>query len=197
MKNYLKLFVFFAVVFIFFNNNFAEQSKVEKIINKHKIIFNNPPARIPAPHSVDAPLLGNGCTGVAISGKPEKQVYYFARNDFWRLKSSLNQSYPAVLGKLEIDIPGLKDASYLVEQRLFEAKTYSNFSKAGTDVKFKSYVSAVEDLLVVELSLAGKGELEGSVNLKLPGKQEFIDKPPFDLIFPTITEKGNTPDGKF
>ncbi len=197
MKNNLNLFVLFTVVFLHFNNIFAEQSIAEKIISKHKIIFNNPPTRIPVPHSVDAPLLGNGYTGVAISGKPEKQVYYFARNDFWRLKSSLNQSFPVVLGKMEINIPGLKEVSYLVEQQLYTAQTYSRFSKAGADVKFKSYVSAVEDLMVVEINLTGKGELEGSINLKLPGEQEFVDKPPFDLIFPTVTETGNSPDGIF
>jgi len=173
----------------------VKQNLPEKIISKHKILFNTPPSRIPAPHSVDAPLLGNGYTGVAISGQPEKQVYYIARNDFWRLKSSLNQSYPAVLGKLEIDISGLKDASYLVEQQLYEAKTYSSFSKSGIEITFKSYVCAVEDLMIVEISLNGQGEFEGSINLELPGEKEFVDNPPTDLIFPAATEKGNTPEG--
>ena len=52
-----------------------EQSLAEKIISKHKVVFDKPPTRIPVPHSVDAPMLGNGYTGVALSGKPEKQVY--------------------------------------------------------------------------------------------------------------------------
>jgi hypothetical protein len=67
---------------------------------------------------VDAPFLGNGYTGIALSGHPEKQVLYIARNDFWRLKSSLNQSFPAVLGKLEINLPDMRGASYRMEQDL-------------------------------------------------------------------------------
>jgi hypothetical protein len=65
--------------------------------------------------------LGNGFTGVALSGTPESQVFYVARNDFWRLKSALDESFPLVLGKIELDIPQLKDASYLVEQQLYDA----------------------------------------------------------------------------
>ena len=80
-----------------------DASTAERLISSHKILFDNPPKKIPVPHSVDAPMLGNGFTGVAISGNPEKQVYYIARNDFWRLKSSFNQSFPAVLAKVEID----------------------------------------------------------------------------------------------
>jgi len=60
-------------------------------------------------------MLGNGFTGMAISGDQEKQVYYLALNDFWRLKSSLNESFLAVLGKLEISIPELKGALFQIE----------------------------------------------------------------------------------
>ena len=81
------------------------ESQAENIIGKHTIRFTEPPKRIPAPHSVDAPLLGNGFTGVALSGTPESQVFYVARNDFWRLKSALDESFPLVLGKIELDIP--------------------------------------------------------------------------------------------
>ncbi|MEC3908474.1 hypothetical protein VOI54_15700 [Tamlana sp. 2201CG12-4] len=158
-------------------------------------VFSKPPARIPVPYSVDAPMLGNGFTGEALSGNPESQTYYLARNDFWRLKSSFNQSFPAVLGKIIIDIPELKGASYLVEQNLYDAKTYSSFSKAKQKVRLKTYVSAIEDLMVVEVSLSGKGELVGNVHLDLPDSHELINNPPLDLIFPATTKQGMTDEG--
>lgn len=167
----------------------------KSIIKKHRIVFNQPPRNIPSAFAVDAPLLGNGFTGVAISGEPEKQVYYLASNDFWRLKSSFNQSFPAVLGKLNIEIPELKDATYKIEQDLYNAQTYSKFTKNGNEVNFKTYVAAHHDVMLIEINYTGENEIRGEVNLELPGKNELVDKPPFDLIFPTETDSGITNDG--
>ena len=193
-----KLNIILILVTLTFNcscNTAVERTTIRELIGKHKVVFTEPPIKIPIPYSIDAPMLGNGYSGVAISGAPEKQVYYLARNDFWRLKSSLNESFPSVLGKIEIDIPGLKDASYQIEQDLYSAETWSNFSKNGRDVKFKTYVSATEDLMVVEIRIAGEGEMEGSVSLQLPGEKEFVDNPPMDLIFQTETENGKMDGG--
>lgn len=184
-----------AIVLICSCQSASDQNLVEDLIGKYKTRFTEVPVKIPVPYSVDAPMLGNGFTGVAIAGTPEKQVYYLARNDFWRLKSSFNESFPAVLGKLEIDIPGLKDASYLIEQDLYPAITYSEFSGKEQDVQFKSYVSATEDVMVIEIQMSGEGKLEGSINLQLPGETEFVDNPPLDLVFPAETESGKTDEG--
>lgn len=89
-------------------NAILEQSEV--IISKHTVRFTQPPKRIPNRSSVDAPLLGNGFTAVALSGSPEAQTFYVARNDFWRLKSTLDESYPLVLGKIELSMPSLQGA---------------------------------------------------------------------------------------
>ena len=128
------------------------KSPVETIIGKHIIRFTTPPKRIPNQCSVDAPLLGNGFTGVALSGNPESQVFYVARNDFWRLRSALDESFPLVLGKIELFIPQLKDASYLVEQRLYDAVTIAHFNKEMQSVSYKVYVPATEDMLIIEMS---------------------------------------------
>lgn len=195
MKKLKAILITGTLLFVFSCNPSDQRACTAELIGKHKAIFTEPPKKIPVPFSVDAPMLGNGYTGVAISGAPEKQVYYLARNDFWRLKSSLNQSYPAVLGKLEIELPELEKAAYLIEQDLFSAVSYSRFTKGGQQVRYKTYISAEEDLMVVELSLEGEGELKGSIHLKLPGKEEFVDKPPMDLIFPAVTDHGKTADG--
>lgn len=194
--NKLSTILVLVIITLFCSSKTAvETTPLKDLIGRYKVVFTEPPTKIPVPYSIDAPMLGNGFTGVAISGPPEKQVYYLARNDFWRLKSSFNESFPSILGKIEIDIPGLKDASYRIEQNLYSAETYSNFSKDRQDVQFKTYVSATEDLMVVEIQMTGDGEMGGSVKLNLPGRQEFVDNPPLDLVFEADTEKGKTDDG--
>lgn len=195
MKKLKFLAIILAPILIYSCKPVVERNPLKELISKHKVVFRDLPKKIPVPNSIDAPMLGNGFTGIALSGNPEKQVYYIARNDFWRLKSSLNESFPAVLGKLEISIPEIKGATYLVEQHLYDAKTYSSFLKDGKQIRFKSYISAVEDLAIIEISYTGEIELNGSVNLELPGKEEFVDNPPVDLIFPSVTDKGKTSDG--
>lgn len=195
MKRLIQLLI---VVFSFIQLMGCERradSVAKQIISKHRVIYTQAPKKIPVPRSIDAPMLGNGYTGVAISGQPQKQMYYIARNDFWRLKHGYRESFPAVLGKLEISIPGLEGSKYLIEQDLYEAKTWSEFSKAGTEVRFKTYVSATEDLMIVEINLKGEGELNGSVNLELPGKQELADNLPEGFSYPSETQKGITQNG--
>lgn len=173
----------------------ALQKQAEAIICKHTIRFTEPPKRIPNRNSVDAPLLGNGFTGVALAGSPEAQTFYVARNDFWRLKSALDESYPLVLGKIELSMPDLEGASYFVEQQLYDATTTARFTKENQSVSYKTYVSATEDLLVVELEMDGEGSIEGYVNLSLPGEKEIINKPPLERVFPDEREVGITKEG--
>ena len=190
----MKRLLTFAV-FIFLACSIYAQKNAREIVSKHRTTFTHPPEKIPNKFSVDAPLLGNGFTGIAISGPPEKQVYNVARNDFWRLKSSFNQSFPAVLGKIEIEISALKNASYDVEQDLYEAKTYSKFAKGDTQVNFISYVSATEGVMVIELSTKGDKMIQGELNLSFPGKAELIDNPPFDLVFKDDRAEGKNANG--
>ena len=175
----------------------ALQEQAETVISKHTIRFTEPPKRIPNRNSVDAPLLGNGFTGVALAGPPEAQTFYVARNDFWRLKSALDESYPLVLGKIELSMPALEGASYLVEQQLYDATTTARFTKGDLSVSYKTYISAEEDLLVLELEMNGKDNVEGYVNLSLPGEKETINNPPLERVFPDEREVGVTKEGVF
>jgi hypothetical protein len=168
--------------------------QAETIIGKHVVLFTRPPQRIPAKVSVDAPLLGNGYMGVALSGNPEHQVFYVARNDFWRLKAGHNESYPAVLGKIEVSIPGLQGASYLVEQHLYDAVTVARFAKDDFSVTYRTYVAADADVTVIEIGMKGKGSLEGSARLSLPGAKEIVERLPLDRAFPEKREQ-NVVDG--
>lgn len=160
------------------------------VVGKHTIQFSEPPVRIPVRHSVDAPLLGNGTTGVAIAGAPEKQTFYVARNDFWRLKSALDESYPAVLGKIELSVPRLKGGSYSVCQRLADARTIGRFEKGACILEYTAFVAATEDVMTIELKNDGKEEIKGSVLLELPGAKEIYENLPLERTFPCVAELG-------
>ena len=130
--------------------------------------------------------MGNGFTGVAVTGGPDEQVFYLARNDFWRLKSAHDETYPAVLGHVRLSMPEMEGASYKVEQKLYNATTVGHFAKGGKSVLMEAYMPATRDLLVISLSAEGKEPVEGSVTLE-PADTE--------VPFPGIRESGTTPEG--
>ncbi len=195
MKRLMHLTLAVISCMILLSCEHREDSGAKQVISKHRVVYTQPANRIPARISVDAPMMGNGYTGVAISGPSHKQVYYIARNDFWRLKHGYQESFPAVLGKLEISIPGLEGSSFLIEQDLYTAKTWSLFSKSETEVRFKTYVSATEDLMIIEIALEGEGELKGSVNLELPGEPELASDLPEGYSYPAETREGTIDNG--
>ena len=169
--------------------------QAEAIISKHVIRFMQPGERIPSQVSVYAPVLGNGFTGIALSGKPEQQVFYAARNDFWRLKHAHNESYPAVLGKITLSIPALEGASFLVEQHLYDAMTAARFEKDAFAVEYRAYMAATEDFFIVEVSMKGEGTIDGHVNIDLPGEQELHNRPPVEYAPLGTAEVNTTPQG--
>lgn len=151
----------------------------------HVAIFEAPPQRIPSHYSVDAPLLGNGSMGVALSGPPERLTFHLNRNDFWRLVSAHNESFPAIAGRVELSVPALKGASYRVEQHLRNATTYGRFSQDGISASIEAYVAATEDVLVLRIKNDGRERLSGQACLALPDKSAFPEK----------REQGIAPDG--
>jgi len=174
----------------------ANNQRPEKaIISKHVIRWTEPGKRIPSNYSVFAPVLGNGYSGVAIAGEPDNQVFYLARNDFWRLKSGHNESYPLVLGKIELSVPQFKDASFVIEQSLYDAVTSARFSKNNETLTYNAFVAATKDLFVVEIGYEGKGEVEGLVKLSLPGAEEIVENLPLERAFPGKMELKTTDDG--
>ncbi|WP_274958039.1 glycosyl hydrolase family 95 catalytic domain-containing protein [Millionella massiliensis] len=166
---------------------------VKEIVSSCRVRFTAPPANIPATTSVDAPLLGNGYTGVALGGTPDNLIFYVARNDFWRLKSSYNESFPAVLGKIRLSSEALRGATYLVEQDLYTATTTATFEKEGLKLVCRAYVAAGDDAMA--LSLEANREVPMQVELLLPDSLERINQPPFDPLFPVEEARGRTDDG--
>lgn len=168
---------------------------VETILKRQVVQFTEPPKRTPARCAVDAPLMGNGFTGIAIAGTPDQQQFYIARNDFWRLKSALDESYPLVLGKVKLSFPQLADASYRVEQHLYDATTVGHFQKGEVALSYETYVAATEDMMVIRLTSEGKEAVKGTVELVLPEPQDLYEELPLERIFPDRREAGSTPSG--
>jgi hypothetical protein len=176
MRRYLILFVLLCIVVQSYGQSKFYRRNASTVVSKYNLVFHNPPTHIPTTYAVDAPLLGNGSTGVAVSGPPEKQVFYLARNDFWRLTESYNESFPCVLGKLELNMPVFKGGAYLVEQDLFTGTTYLKFSRDNHSILIKMYVSANEDLLIMELKNDGKEAIRGDLVLQLPQEETTVFK---------------------
>jgi alpha-L-fucosidase 2 len=132
------------------------QDEAERIVSKFKTLMDTPPRRVPSRDTVDGPLLGNGGLGAVISGAPESQRFWLGKNNFWRLRDGHRQGGPRPLGGLEINIPALTGATYNIEQQFFTALTTSRFSKDGGTVLMRSWVAAMDDILVVELVAEGK-----------------------------------------
>lgn len=168
----------------------AQMKTAKQVVSQYRNLFTSPPSKIPGTVAVDAPLLGNGFTAAAIAGPPEQQNYYLSRNDFWRLRSGFNESFPAVLGKLKIQIPALTGASYQVVQALYEGTTLSDFSKGDTSVRIQSLMVATKDWLLIDIVNTGKAAVQGNVLLELPQAEQFNINPPLENKFPDTISYG-------
>ncbi len=181
MRILIILFCFVSLSYTVKGQDWFYYRNASAVVSKYSIRFTAPPDRIPNTFSVDAPLLGNGFSGISISGKPEKQVFYLARNDFWRLKSSYNESFPCVLGKLELNLPSFKNGTYLVEQDLYTAVTNLRFSRGNSSVAIRMVVSANEDLALLEIKNTGTDPVRGDLLLKTPDDES--------TVFPSVMQK--------
>lgn len=125
-------------------------------MERYKGIFTEPPKNVPSDKVVDGPLIGNGDVGVVISGSPVQQRLWISKTDFWKAKRIYQNGSPCLLGGIDIQIPALDNASYYCEQRLLEAEVFSTFQTEKTSVSMRSWVSAIENVVVVELNCEGE-----------------------------------------
>ena len=68
----------------------------------------------------------------------------------------------------------MKDASYLVEQQLYDAVSTTRFTKGDISVSYKAFVPATEDMLIVDLNMEGNGAVEGSAGISFLGKKNRL-----------------------
>ena len=113
-------------------------------------------------------------------------MFYVSRNDFWRLKSAHDETYPLVLSRIALEFPSLEGASYQVDQRLYDATTTGLFEKRDRRLSMETFLAATEDVLVVRLKSEGKEPVEGKVALNHAEP---------DARFRDIREEGTTREG--
>ena len=133
------------------------------IVATHKAVFITPPISTPHQSAVDAPLMGNGDTLVALGGQPEQLRFYISKSDLWIMRSD-EQSHPVPLARLDLDLPEFQGAPYYVEQDFRTATTSGRFETAGKTLTLETCVSATENLLIIRLSAAG-GPFQGRATL--------------------------------
>ena len=120
-------------------------------------IWTKPPAHIPNNVSVDAPLMGNGDVTMSVGFNEGQLRYYLSKNDFWRLRSKADGlSGPRVVGFVDIKVTGFNDENFSAEQSLKNGVTSCLLQKDEQKIMAKSWVSATENLIFLELSTSGK-----------------------------------------
>ena len=98
---------------------------------------------------------------------PELHRFHLSKNDFWKTKTIYPNAHPAPIGFIDVSIPALNGGVFRVEQILETAEVVHTlttahrmedpppFTRPGTEVRMRSWVAATENLLVIELSVAG------------------------------------------
>ncbi|WP_316817575.1 glycosyl hydrolase family 95 catalytic domain-containing protein [Pedobacter nyackensis] len=115
------------------------------------------PQRIPNDVSIDAPLMGNGDVTMSVGYKDNSLRYYISKNDFWRLRSqSDNLSGPRVAGFVDINIEDLNDANFTAQQLIKNGITTCLLNKGAGKIAAKSWVSATENLIFIEIKAIHK-----------------------------------------
>jgi len=136
-----------------------------------KNIWTKPPSHIPNDVSIDAPLMGNGDVTMSVGFKADRLRYYLSKNDFWRLRSKADGlSGPRVVGFVDVKVNGFNEDSFSAEQSLRNGVTICLLQKDKQSVTTRSWVSATENLIFIELSASGKAA-EVSIRLTAPEHQ--------------------------
>jgi len=160
---------------------------IESLVEQHTGVFLQPPAYVPRNSAVDGPLLGNGDVGVVVGGTADAQVFYIGKNDFW----SRYSTRPLPVGKLRVLVPAAAGARYLQEQDMARAEVRGTFSQdfvMDLVLRSRSWVSATENLLVIELSVEGPHPVAVTAELAaFSGIDRFTEH----YVDPTTFQRGS------
>ncbi len=126
------------------------------------------PSHIPNNVSIDAPLMGNGDLTMSVGIRENGLRFYLSKNDFWRLVSQGDGfSGPRSVGFVDVSIAGFNDATFSAEQLLQNGVTTSVLKKNNQKIEAKSWVSATDNLIFIELK-AIDNAVNVAINLSAP-----------------------------
>ena len=140
-----------------------------------KNTWSRPPEHIPNNASIDAPLMGNGRVTMSVGYSANSLRYYLSRNDFWRLRSQAdNLSGPRAASQLNINLIGFNDSSFSAEQLLQNGITTCRLgAEKSSGLVSRSWVSATENLVFIELTAVGK-EIKLNIGLSAPENSQAV-----------------------
>lgn len=164
IKNKLTFFILFSAILL------ATQCKKVDLEQtaSYKNYWTGAPIHIPNNVSIDAPLMGNGDITMSVGGKENGLRFYLSKNDFWRLVSQGDGlSGPRSVGFVDVSIAGFEDATFNAEQLLQNGATACVLKKNKQKVQAKSWVSATDNLIFIELKAIDKAA-KIAVNLSAP-----------------------------
>lgn len=114
--------------------------------------WTSPPLKTPTNKVPDGAVCGNGDIGMVLGGTPEKQIFYFSKNDFWRAQNGYPNGGVCYVGQLQVSSSTMDGASYHVEQRIADATINGSFTKAdGSSYQLQAWCAATQNIAVVEL----------------------------------------------
>jgi alpha-L-fucosidase 2 len=141
---------------------FAQTRKTVPAVASFHNTWTKPLVSTPSNNKVDAPLMGNGDVTMSVGRKGDVLSYYLSKNDFWRLVSPANfnrnddVSGPRTVGSVNIQIEGFGNASFTADQRLIDGATTCSLTSEGRKAEVRSWVSATENLIFIEINAFGK-----------------------------------------
>jgi hypothetical protein len=126
------------------------------IIKQIKGIISNPPSFLPDNGTTDGALIGNGDILTAIGGESDNLLFWLSKLDFWEANEEPPEKGGArTIGPVEIKIPQLKNASYKLEESIYDATVYGEFKKRNCCLKIKAWQPRTDNYLIIELENAG------------------------------------------
>ncbi len=157
MKKYLLIIVLYSILLTISAQQIG-----------YKNYWTGAPIHIPNNVSIDAPLMGNGDVTMSLGLKENGLRFYLSKNDFWRLVSQGDGlSGPRSVGFVDISIAGFDDATFSAEQLLQNGATTSILNKNNQQIEAKSWVSATENLIFIELTAIHESA-KITINLSTP-----------------------------
>ena len=123
--------------------------------------------------------MGNGDFLVAMGGPAENLSFHLGKADLWELRPD---GGPRALGRMDLDLPGMKGADYRITQDIFHAITTGAFTKDNVTLRVEAAVAATENLLWIKLSaeggnVAGSARFADSAKKTVPASVEDDDRP--------------------
>lgn len=172
-----------ALIVLFSSCSLKEEAVVE-FLPDYKGEWSTPPSNTPTNKVPDGAICGNGDIGMVLGGTPDKQLFYFSKNDFWKAQNGYPNGGVCYVGQLQILSSEMKGASYQVEQKIADATINGSFAKPdGSSYQLRAWCAATQNIAVIELQ-AGTTPVHFDLNFMMEegmdaevenGRKEGID----------------------